>query len=208
MSEQPSHDEELRDLAISHARMRRIEAARETASQITDHQFQRSAWMGILYSQFFDSTDLTEAKVRDSLGDLAAVKETLSLLSDASLWYGSWVPELLQTLVRAGDSAGAIEIASKIREPFHRGSHYGDIAADQAMDDNREGTEQTLVLLASDPERVLSQDMDMLDIALGKVARRFAWKRGDIEQARQYANRIKGDMERKKILARLQQPSP
>lgn len=187
--------------------MGRIEAAKETASQITDPHFQRWAWMGILYAQFFTSMG-QELKTKDTPEDLRAVKDTLDLLPDDSLWYGSWVPELLHILVRKGDSAGAIQIASKVREPFQRVSHYGDIAGDQAINNDLEGAEQTLILLSKDPERVLGPDMDMLDIALGRVARRYAWVRGDINQARKYANRIKNEIERKQILTQIEQSSP
>jgi|SRR5215831_7401098 len=207
MSEQPSHDEALRDLAISQARNGQIKAARQTAFQITDRHLQRWAWLQILYAQFFTS-GLTGAKT--TLEELRPIKETLALLSDHSLWlwFGSWIPELLRALVNAGDSVGAIEIVGRIREPFYRGLSYGDIAACQAMNNDPEGVEQTLSLLAKDPDRLVAEDFDMLDLALVKVAYKCAWVRGDIERAKQYATRIGKANERERILNQIVEPSP
>jgi CheY-like chemotaxis protein len=198
------HDKALRDLAVSHAQMGRIEAARQTASQITAGHFQRSAWMGILYAQFFTSLDLTG--VKDSLEDLRAVKATLASLADDSLWYGSWVSELLRVLVNAGDNSGAIEIVSRLKDPFKRGLHYADIAGTLALNNDPEGVDGILGLVSDDPDRVLSQDLDMLDMALGTVARQHAWVGGDIERARQYAARISGETERKWIFGQIEHP--
>ena len=208
MSEQASRDESLGNLAIRQARNGQIEAARQTASQITDRSWQRRAWMGILYAQFFISMDLEDVRVKETLEELRAVKETLSIISDHSLWYGSWVLDLLHALVKAGDSVGAVEIAGRINNPVYRGLHYGDIAAWQAMNNDSEGVEQTLNLLCRDPDRLVEKDIDMLDLALGRVAREYARVRGDIELAKQYATRIGEANERERILKRIEEPSP
>src|SRR5262249_2370714 len=149
MSEQPSHDEALRDLAISQARSGQIEAARQTAFQITDRNLQRWAWLRILYAQFFTS-GLTGAKT--TLEELRPVKETIALLSDHSfwLWYGSWVRDLLRALVNAGDSVGAIEIVGRIKNPEIRCLEYGFLAGLHAVNNDLEGVERTLSLLSED----------------------------------------------------------
>ena len=68
--------------------------------------------MRILYTQFFRLEDLEDIRSKEALENLRAIKETLALLSDDSLWYGSYVPNLLRALVNAGDSVGAIEMGS------------------------------------------------------------------------------------------------
>ena len=169
MSEQSSHDEALRDLAIRQARSGQIEGARQTALQITDKKMQRWAWIRILYTQFFRLEALEDVRSKEARENLRAMKETLALLSDDSLWYGSYVTNLLPALVKAGDSVGAIEIVGRMNNPVYRLIHYGDIADCQARNNDPEGVEQTLSVLSKDPDRLDAEGIDMLDLVLGRV---------------------------------------
>jgi len=208
MSEQPSHDEALRDLAIRQARSGQIEGARQTALQITDKKMQRWAWIRILYTQFLRLEALEDVRSKEARENLRAMKETLALLSDDSLWYGSYVTNLLPALVNAGDSVGAIEIVGRMNNPVYRLIHYGDIADCQARNNDPEGVGQTLSVLSKDPDRLDAEGIDMLDLVLGRVAKEFAWVRGDIERAKQYAARIGEAIERERILNQIAEPSP
>jgi hypothetical protein len=71
MSDAPLPDVALKDLAIGQAGMGDIEAAKETASRITDGILQRWAWTRILNAQFYQ------------LQDLRGAKETILSLSDS-----------------------------------------------------------------------------------------------------------------------------
>ena len=159
--------------------------------------------MGVLYAQFFESMDLKE--VKGSLTDLKAVKETLALLPDDSLWYGSWVPNLLCALVNVGDSDGAFEIVGRVKDAYFRGIHYGDIGM-LAVKNDSEGVEVILNLVSEDSGRTLLEDLDMVDMVLGTVARQHTWVGRNLERAKQYAARISGEKEREWVLSQIEHP--
>jgi len=87
----PQSDKDLYHLALQQVHNGDINAARNTAAQITDAAHQRATWMGILYAQFYE------------LKDLLGTKETVLSLSDTNLWKGSWVHDLVSSTAKSGD---------------------------------------------------------------------------------------------------------
>jgi hypothetical protein len=98
MPDSPLPDEAIRDRVIQQAVAGDYIGARQTVAEITARQCLREAWQAILYIQ------------RDR-GDVHGVKETIVSCSDRSLLYGHDYRELPIRFAKAGNMAGAIEIA-------------------------------------------------------------------------------------------------
>ena len=121
MPDAPFSDVDLKDLAISQTETGDIEAAKQTASRITDGTLQRGAWMQILYAQFYQ------------LQDLKGVKETIISLPNNDLWIGSWVHDLILNTAKSGDIDFALTIVNKLPESTPRGHFLLLIASVQAQ---------------------------------------------------------------------------
>ena len=104
------------------------------------------------------------------------------------------------------DSDGAIEIVGRLKDPFFRGIHYGEIAGTLALKNDSEGVEEILNLVSEDPGRMVLEDLDMVDMVLGDVARQHAWAGGNLERAKQYAARISRQKERERVLSQIKHP--
>src|SRR5262245_53415256 len=98
----PEPDEDLGGLAVEQAHRGDIDAAKKTASRITNPKDQRFAWMGILYAQFY------------GLKDLRATKETVLSLPNSDFWKGSWVHDLVSLTARSGDIEGAKTFVNRL----------------------------------------------------------------------------------------------
>jgi hypothetical protein len=132
MPDAPLSDVALKDLAISQTETGDIEAAKQTASRITDGPLQRSAWMQILYAQFYQ------------LHDLKGVKETIISLPNNDLWIGSWVHDLVLNTAKSGDIDFALTIVNKLPESTPRGRFLLLIASVQAQQGDYQGAESTV----------------------------------------------------------------
>ena len=133
----PQSDVALKDLVVEQTRAGNMEAARQTASRITDPMLQRQAWLQILYTQ------------RNNLG-LQSVKETILSLPDSDLWLGSWVHDLVLDMARSGDIDGAKAIVNKLPEDSPRGNFLSLIATVQAQQGHYREAEATLAALPPD----------------------------------------------------------
>lgn len=98
----PTHtptDEELKNQVIRQALAGDTEGAQQTASDIADPRHLRDAWQMMLF-------------VESERGNVQALKKTILSCPDPSLLASHFYLELPQLFIKAGDRAGAIEIAT------------------------------------------------------------------------------------------------
>ena len=150
-----------------------IESAKATASQITDFNYRRQAWMGILYKQFIE------------LDDLRGVKVTVLSLTDSRLWMGSWVHDLVLKTAQSGDIDGARTVIKIMPKDSPRGHLATLIISVQAKEGDYSGADSTLELI--------EPDNPFCDIALLLIVKAMA-ERGDHAKTSAVLNRI-GDPE-------------
>lgn len=105
MSDQPLTDEKLKDHAIEQALAGDFIEARHTIERMVDRRYVREAWQAILSFQ-------------RNHGDVQGVKETIVSCPDDSLLVSHEYRKLPLHFARAGNVAGAIEIAKTMG---HRG---------------------------------------------------------------------------------------
>ncbi|MBX3326593.1 MAG: hypothetical protein U0223_17020 [Nitrospira sp.] len=97
----PTHtptDEELKNQVIRQVLAGDTAGAQQTANEIADHRYLRDAWQMMLF-------------VESERGNVQAVKNTILSCPDPSLLASHFYLELPQLFIKAGDRAGAIEIA-------------------------------------------------------------------------------------------------
>jgi hypothetical protein len=94
-----SSDEQLKDQAIRQALSGDTAGARQTAGEIADRQHLRDAWQMMLF-------------VESERGNVQTLKDTILSCPDSSLLASHFYLELPQLFIKAGDRAGAIEIAN------------------------------------------------------------------------------------------------
>lgn len=98
MSEQALTDETLKDRAIRQALAGNVTGARQTIGRMLDRRYLRDVWGTILC-------------IQKDRGDVQGVKETIGSCPDKSLLACHEYSELPLAFARAGNAAGAIEIA-------------------------------------------------------------------------------------------------
>jgi hypothetical protein len=97
----PTHtptDEELKNQVIKQTLAGNTVGARQTAGEIADKRYLRDAWQMMLF-------------VESERGNVQAVRDTILSCPDPSLLASHFYLELPQLFIKAGDQAGAIEIA-------------------------------------------------------------------------------------------------
>jgi hypothetical protein len=165
----PQSTEALVDLVIQQTQAGDIDAAKRTASQITDWNYLRRVWMSILYRQFF------------ALNDLHGVKETVLSLTDHRLWMGVWVHDLVLRTAQSGDIDGARTFIKIMPKDSARGHLTLKIVSVQAKQGDYTGAEATLAILKPDN---MWYDMALLCIVDSMV------ERGDIAQSEAILTKI------------------
>jgi hypothetical protein len=98
MSDQTLTDETLKDHAIRQVFAGNVSGARQTIERMVDRRYLRDVWWAILCMQ-------------KDCGDVEGVKETIVSCPDKSLLACHEYRELPLAFARAGNVAGAIEIA-------------------------------------------------------------------------------------------------
>ena len=98
MSDQALTDETLKDRAIRQAFAGNVNGARQTIGRMVDRRYLREVWGAILCMQ-------------KDRGDVEGVKDTIVSCPDQSLLFCHEYRELPLAFARAGNVAGAIEIA-------------------------------------------------------------------------------------------------
>ena len=98
MSDQTLTDETLKDHAIRQVFAGNVSGARQTIERMVDRRYLRDVWWAILCMQ-------------KDRGDVEGVKETIVSCPDKSLLVCHEYRELPLAFARAGNVAGAIEIA-------------------------------------------------------------------------------------------------
>ena len=98
MSDQALTDETLKDRAIRQAFAGNVNGARQTIGSMVDRRYLRDVWGAILC-------------IQKDRGDVQGVKDTIVSCPDESLLSGHEYRELPLAFARAGNVAGAIEIA-------------------------------------------------------------------------------------------------
>jgi hypothetical protein len=166
----PQSTEALVDLVIQQTQAGDIDAAKRTASQITDWNYLRRVWMSILYKQFFD------------LNDLQGVKETVLSLTDHRLWMGVWVHDLVLRTAESGDIDGARTFIKIMPKDSARGHLTLKIVSVQAKQGDYTGAEATLAIL-------LKPDNPWYDMALLFIVRGMV-DGGDIAQTEAILTKI------------------
>ena len=131
-------NEELKALVIKQTQAGDIEAAKLTASRITDWNYLREAWMGILHTQF------------SVLNDHQGAKETVLSLTDHRLWMSTLVHDLVLRLAQLGDIEGAKTIIRIMPKDSPRGTLVTQIAFAQAKHGDYIGARATLDLFQCD----------------------------------------------------------
>jgi hypothetical protein len=94
-----SSDEQLKDQVIRQALSGDTAGARQTAGEIADRRHLRDAWQMMLF-------------VESERGNVRTLKETILSCPDPSLLASHFYLELPHLFIKAGDRAGAIEIAN------------------------------------------------------------------------------------------------
>ena len=164
----PQSDKDLYHLALQQVHNGDINAARNTAAQITDPAHQRSTWMGILYAQFYE------------LKDLLGTKETVLSLSDTNLWKGTWVYDLVLFTAKSGDIGGAKTFVNRLQDG-PRGMFLSLIASAQVEQGDYAGAEAT--------QATIRPDDGWYDLSFLVMVRKMIL-RNDRIQAEILANRI------------------
>jgi len=182
----PDSDEYLGGLAVEQAHRGDIDAAKHTASRITNPKDQRFAWMGILYAQFY------------GLKDLRATKETVLSLPDSTLWMGSWVHDLVASTARAGDIEGAKKFVKRLTGEAPRGHLLALIAAAQTQHGDYAGAKAT--------HATIERDNSWRDLSLVFMATEMI-SRNDREEAEVIVSQIH-DPEIKSSAMKLFGPPP